>query len=149
MKLWYLQRVGGRSGLPTRRPALKCQAEVRPVKPGQTKIDSKSLLVSPNPFQMRDAGAHGVDRRFRAQLKDLDVAGLNHRFERGKINIAAAGREMVAAGEFDVMNMKTGEPVGAFRQESGMIDEAHVVFDLRVPGVVPIIDGGSEELIQQ
>jgi hypothetical protein len=45
------------------------------------------------------------------------VLGFHERLERGKINVAAAGRKMVARGKFHVVDMKARQPVGAFGQK--------------------------------
>jgi hypothetical protein len=45
---------------------------------------------------------------------------------------------VVGVGERDVVQVESGEAVGEARDDAGMVDEAEVLADLRVAGVVPV-----------
>jgi len=56
---------------------------------------------------------------------------------------------MVARGKFHVVNVEASQPVGALGQKLRVVNEAEVLLDLRVAGVVPIIGHRGGKFLQQ
>ena len=56
---------------------------------------------------------------------------------------------MVGAGERDVVQVESGETVGEARDDAGVVDEAEVLADLRVAGVVPVAEGLRLEAVEE
>src|ERR1043166_7392365 len=69
--------------------------------------------------------------------------------ERGEIDHACARRPMVSPGELHVVDVKTIEPLGHGFQMHGMMDEAEVLLDLGVAGVMPIDDRRRSEFLEE
>src|SRR5262249_38211259 len=95
-------------------------------------------LVAPNRLQVGDASFRLLGRKGRAEFKHLEVFGFDHWLQRGKIDGPGAGRSMIASREFDVVNMETVKSIGQRLEMHGMVNETEVLFDLGVPGVVPV-----------
>ena len=71
------------------------------------------------------------------------------RFERGEIHGAASRRMMVVSLGLHIVDVKTSKPVSISLEMLGVMDEAEVLFDLRVTRVVPIGQGRAFEFAEQ
>ena len=88
-------------------------------------------------------------REARAELENLEVLRLDQRLERGEIDHARAGGAMVAAGELDVVDVEAASRSRERFQVHRVADEAEVLLDLGVAGVVPVDHGGLAELEEE
>ena len=57
------------------------------------------------------------------ELENLDVFRPHHRFERGEIHRAAAGRAMIARMRLHVVDVKSSEPVRISLEMLRVLDE--------------------------
>jgi len=96
-----------------------------------------------------DASLGRFDGHLVAELENLDVLRLHGRPERGVVNHAGAGRAVILRRELHVVDVEAGQPVGERRQILGVPDEAEVLLDLRVAGVVPVNDFRAGKLLQE
>src|SRR6266516_2595593 len=147
-------KVGSRNGLAVARPgALRSEKWPEESKPSAarkprganrfSRFSAPRSLVAPDAFQMIDAPFQVLHWHARIKLEDFDVLRLHQRFQRAKINHARTGRAMVARRELHVVDVKTHQPVRERSEMHGVMNEAEVLFDLRVAGIVPVTDGGA------
>src|SRR5882762_8124925 len=70
-------------------------------------------------------------------------------FERREIDAARAGCTVVTPGKLSVVNMKTGKPMRQRFEVHSVANEAEVLLDLRMAGVVPVSHGGAGEFAEE
>ena len=98
---------------------------------------------------MGDAALNLTHAEGGAEFENFDVVGFDDRRERSEIDLASAGRAVVFAGELDIVDMEAGEAVAQRFEMQLMIDEAEVFFDLGVPSVMPISQGGAIDFFEK
>ena len=82
----------------------------------------------------------------RMHLHDLDVFRFHEITQRVEIDAARPRWAMVPGRKLDVVDVKSEQALGHRRQMLSMVDEAEVLLDLRVPGVVPVAHDLGREL---
>lgn len=108
-----------------------------------------AAVLAPQVPDVVDAAFGVVGGERGAEFEDFDVLGLHQRFESGEVDFAGARGAMVPAGVLDVMDVEAGEAVAAGFQVRPVIEEAEVLFDLRVAGVVPVNEARAGDFSEE
>src|SRR5258708_5848476 len=98
---------------------------------------------------MLDAGLDFFHRQAGAELEDLDMRRFYQGPQGGEINRAGAGSTMVAAGKLYVVDVKAKEAITQGLKVHRVVDEAEVLFNLGMAGVVPINQGRAGNFAEQ
>src|SRR4051812_34933305 len=90
-----------------------------------------------------------LDRNSRIQLEHLEVLRSHERLEGREIDHPGSWRAMIAARKLHVVDMEPSEPVGHRLEVESVLNEAKILFDLRVACVVPVADKRIGELFKE
>ena len=98
---------------------------------------------------MGDAFFDFVDCEGGTEFEDFDVVGFDAGFEGGEINVARAGRTMVAPRELGIVNVKASEVVAQRFEVEDVVNETKVLFDLGVASIVPINESRAIDVAEK
>src|SRR5436190_10324952 len=88
------------------------------------------------------------NRYRRTQFEYLDVYRPDERLQRREIDHTSAGWTVIASWILHIMKMQTYQMFGQRLEMEAVMNEADVLFDLRMAGVMPVTNRGIRKVFE-